>query len=160
MLKKISIALAVFACLIIQFVKGLYGGFAYGASKMCDVSYPSFRSEEIGFWMSHADPYFYLTIYQTYLISALLIFIIGKLIEKRIISQFACFLPLILCVVFFGWINAETNSVLHDSDTYVDLLRETKHYNWIILSLIFVLFILQIITVSKSLCEKYKAKLK
>lgn len=157
MLKKVSVTLAVFACLLIQFVNGLYGGFAYGASKMCDVSYPSSRSHLISFWISHADPYFYLSNYLIYLTYSLLIFIIGKLVERGITSQFLSFLPLVSCLFFFGLINGELNLVLNDSDPYIDLLRESIHYNWTVFSIVVTLLILQIVTVSKSLYEKYKA---
>ena len=156
MLKKTSLVLTFVCLFFVQWLKGLYGGFAHGASKMCDFHYPSYKSETISFWISHADPYFYLTNYHTYLALTLLIFTIVKLIEKGIISQLLSFLPLAVCLFFLFSIFGQLEPVLQDSDPYIDLLRDTVNYVRMMLSIVIILLFLQVIAASKSLYEKYK----
>jgi len=156
MLRQISVALAVFACLGLEYIRGLYEGFLYGASQVCKVSYPTFMSDGF-FAFSDADPFLYISEYQACLVIALLIFIVGKLIEKETLSQFVCFLPLILCVLFCVGINSEINLVIRLSNPFAELLRETNFYIQMFFSTIAIVLFLQIVTVSMSLYKKRKA---
>ena len=124
---------------------------------MCDTQYPIFElSNGVRYWMSHADPYFYIHNVQVYLMVALLAFIIIKSIERKLFLQLINFLPLIFC--FFFWINIENikSTDINDSSKYIDLLRETVYYSRLIISLISALFILQIIVLSKSILKNIK----
>ncbi|CAN5848857.1 hypothetical protein BH20ACI4_BH20ACI4_23280 [soil metagenome] len=159
MLKKISISIAIIVCLTNEFIKGLYSGFAYGASKMCETVYPIIEVGGVKSWISHADPYFYIHNVQVYLTFALLCFMIIKLLENKVAFQIINFVPLILSFWFWFWIEGIKNVDVNDPSKYVDLLRDTAGYSWTIISLISVLAFLQIITVSKSAYKKYKTKL-
>ena len=155
MLRHISVALAVFACLINEFAQGLYSGFTYGTSSVCQVSYPTFSD---GFYTAYdGDPSFFITKYQAGLFITLLIFIIAKLIEKETLSQFASFLPLIICVLFCAGISSELNLGSQGSNPFAVLLRETIYYNRLVFSAVSILSLLQIAAVSMSLSKKRKA---
>lgn len=158
MLKKISVGLAVAACLINEFLRGLYAGFSYGASKMCQTVYPTFEVNGAQVWATHLDPYFYLHGVQVYFLFALLIFIIGKLAERGIISQIVSFLPLVFSVFFWLWIESIKSPDINEPNKYVDLLRETVVYSRTMIALISVLIILQIFVVLRSANKKRKTK--
>lgn len=157
MLRNISITVAVAACLLVEYLRGVYQGFAYGTSHLCDVRYPV---TEGGFWSSHMDPYFFIIRYLSPLFFALLIFIVAKFIEKETLSQFASFLPLILCVLFGFGVNGEINLVIRDPHPYINLLRETVYEHWAVYAAVSILLLLQAATVSQSLYKKRKATLK
>lgn len=144
------------ACLVNEFTKGLYNGFAYGASKICDFSYPTFKVGEITYTMSHADPYFYITQNQLYLTYALVIFLIGKSMERVWFSQMISFIPLILCLFFFGKIEDIKNLDINNQEKYIDLIRDTVNYGRTFFFLIVALIVLQIGVTSSSIYKKYK----
>jgi hypothetical protein len=120
-LKNISVSLAVATCLINEFIRGLYGGFSYGASKMCNTVYPIIEIGGVRSWMSHADPYSSINQNQIYLAYALLIFIACKLIERGWVTRLLSFAPLIFSVFFWLRIESIKNLDINDPDKYIDL---------------------------------------
>ncbi len=141
MLRKVTLSMAFIACFITFWLAGIHKGYELGGSLR----------------VFHSVYDFFVQCYSQ-IILLLLIYIFGKLIEEKnlIIYQLICFTSLILSVFPYRWIYLEKSYKFNDVETTTVLIKALP-FDWIAFSLVVILLILQIVTLSKSLYEKYKA---
>lgn len=135
-INKVLLMLGVLALGMNQFIEGLYEGFAYGASKMCNYSYAALGTNEARIWISGADPYFNIHNWYVYISLILVLFIASKLVDDGLVSNLISFILLVFSLTFFFKIERSKQLEINNPDKYIDLMRETSQYSSILLSLL------------------------
>jgi len=130
-----------------QTLNGIYSGFSYGASHICDYRYPTIYGGRISFWISDADPYIHITNFSIKITGALLIFFVVRLFAAKPVIGAISLLPLGACVFWWLMIHGIITSELGSSDKYVDAIRETLTLHWAVLGFLISLVVLQLISI-------------
>lgn len=87
----------------------------------------------------------------------LLMFVIGRLIKKEVVSQFICTFSLIWIIRSYIFIFQQKYYVSKELDDFYILITETLSLDWFCFSIISALLSIQLFTISKLLYQTYKA---
>ncbi|MBX7055259.1 MAG: hypothetical protein K1X36_09905 [Pyrinomonadaceae bacterium] len=128
------------AILLIEnaYLAGVYEGHVIGA-QLGGIYFPNAG----GFYLSHADPYFYLANYHIYLVWVYLLSLLLQVVSVKKWPQiFSCAIAFIgllasFYLVYFG------DAHRSDSSTYLDLVRNTRNIDFLILGVSLINFSLQ-----------------
>lgn len=131
---KIPVVIALIICFINIFLHGLHGGFELALKQNSGI----FSTSGSGYQLL-ANCYFFIS-------GLLLIFTVGKLVKKEIVSQIVCLLALILVIFQFRLVYLQKSLFFENTDAVTKLMRETILFDWISLALVLVLLIIQIVT--------------
>lgn len=144
LLKKSFIVITFILCFINTLIFGVYTGFAFRE----DVS------SVYGDWfVSGGNGYYEFANYHLFLVIALSGFIIGKLVEKELISQAVCFVSLISAISLYIQLYIIKKNALVALGSYerfipyLSLLKETIFFDWVCFFVLISIFVYQIITV-------------
>lgn len=147
-LDKFGLLLGLISLGLTQWLGGLYGGVSYGASKICDYQYPTIEVAGVSYWMSHADPYFYLVNLAAQTSLGLLVFSVLKLLENKSFIRVLVVVPVGLCLLWWFQMYRIIQLDIGKPDKYIDLLRETSQQHWALLILILAVFFLQLASIA------------
>lgn len=152
MLRKISVILALVVLVVNVSMSGLHFGFERGY----DYGVKTFAKISFG----GGTAYEYLGELYANVTALSLVFLAGRLIRKEIPSQIICISSALWMLYVYRLIFQQKFAVSQDLEAFYKLLNERMLYDWFSVIAISVLLILQIIILSKSAFQKYKAALK
>lgn len=120
-LERIALVLAAGALAFNHYLGGMYSGFSYGASVMCDYIYSPLH----GLSVSNADPYLPLYNSSIYILWAILAFFFLKIFERGWVTSLIILLPLIAALLVSMYRAMILNGFIDDPEKYFHLLRES-----------------------------------
>ena len=147
-LRNISLLVCALAFGLNLWLAGLYNGFAYGASEICQKIYPSFESQGVSWSISDSDPYVYIVNWQATLSIFLLLFLVLKIFEKSLFILFLEFVPLVVATFCWLQISHLRTSELSSADNYIDPIRRTGSVVWALLALLVALLLVNVFAIS------------
>lgn len=143
MLTKISITAAIIIICINIYLAGIYRGVFIDFNK-----YGIYSFDNYGVFSSITGiEFFFIAIF-------LLLFLISKIVSRRLISQLICLFMLLLTTFQYRQIYDFIVLSADEGDKYISLFNEAIPLNIISFSLIIILLILQIILFAQSLLVK------
>lgn len=140
-IKFAAMIMGIYLCQESSRYGGIYLGHIQGA-QLCKIVYPVIGNLHI----SHADPYFYLVDLHRYISLFLIIFIIGQLIKKELLSQIISLPSIIILFILFIQIYMYKKPYISDEASYINLIRETLSSDFIHIWLALALLIYQAVT--------------
>lgn len=120
MFKTIAIIVCSYICLQSYYLRGIYVGFNY--SPLCEA--PGSLQNK-GANLYQVSPYYQFPDFHFYISFLLLLFIIGQLIKKEILSQVFSLMAISLALLGFIHIYNLKSNYVSDGDKYMDLMRLT-----------------------------------
>lgn len=134
-LQRLTLVTALNSLVISVLLLGLYQGFEFGFSE-----YNSSR-----FTVSGEGVYEFLARCYFSICFWLFVFIIGHLIQQKLVSQIICFSSLVFVILSYRWVYLEKNLLFENSETITNVLRATLPLDLVNFSLVIILLIFQII---------------
>jgi hypothetical protein len=107
-LDKISLVAGIISAFIMIWLVGIWNGYSYGGTHLCEYAYPLFNLNGGTYWMSHADPYQTLIDLASIVFISVFFFVLIKVFERGRFVKLVAAVPL-FNAVYFGF--SQWNSV-------------------------------------------------
>lgn len=139
MKRQIPVLLSVFLILESSYYQGVYSGYNVAAVRFGNICYPTLGN----LCISHGDPYFDLAAIHFYINWSLIFFIIGNMLDKRVLSQIISILSALASLLLFIYVYVLKGLYVTDEVPYIDLIRQTRSVDFIHILLVLALLLYQ-----------------
>jgi hypothetical protein len=145
-LDKISLITGIIAAVTMVWLVGVWSGFSYGGSHLCEYAYPLFNMNGGTYTMSHADPYEMLTHLAGVLSISVFVFVLIKVFERGRFVRLTAAIALFVAAYFGFKLWDGVSEEIVQPDKYLDIVRESSDIFYIAFALIIFTLLLQITT--------------